>query len=85
MSDSPTWNDVEREQTGVQLFLPLSAARSLRTALPRMLELVDGGGARNPEDRQRRRDTHDALSALAGALDQSLRPLDPLEAAPQGE
>jgi hypothetical protein len=81
MSQSPTWNDVEREESGVQVVLPLSAARSLRTALPRLLELVDNGGARSPKDRQRRRDTHVALGVLADALDQSLRPLDPLEAA----
>jgi hypothetical protein len=74
----PTWNDVEREEAGVQVFLPLSAARSLRAALPRLLELVEDGGARTPADRQRRRDTHAALGALVGALDASLRPLDPL-------
>jgi hypothetical protein len=83
MSQSPTWNDVEREESGVQLVLPLSAARSLRTALPRLLEQIDGAGARNPEDRERRRDLHLALEALAGALDQQLQPLDPLEGPPQ--
>jgi hypothetical protein len=79
VSQSPTWNDVEREESGVLVVLPLSAARSLRTALPRLLELVENGGARSPADRQHRRDTHLALKALAGALDQSLRPLDPLD------
>jgi hypothetical protein len=81
MSQSPTWNDVEREESGVPLVLPLSAARSLRTALPQLLELVDSGGARSPGERQLRRDTHMALGALSDALDQSLRRLDPLEAA----
>jgi hypothetical protein len=81
MTQVPTWNDVEREEAGVQVVLPLSAARSLRTALPRLLELVDERGARSPEERQRRRDTHAALGALVGALDASLRPLDPLEGA----
>ena len=85
MSESPTWNDLEREESGVHLVLPLSAARSLRSALPRLLELVDNGGARHPEDRQRRRDTHVALGALAGALDLSLRPLDPLEASEESQ
>lgn len=79
MTHVPTWNDVEREEAGVQVLLPLSAARSLRTALPRLLELVDDRGARSPQDRERRRDTHAALGTLAGALDASLRPLDPLE------
>jgi hypothetical protein len=79
MSQSPTWNDLEREEAGVQLVLPMSAARSLRTALPRLLDLVHDYAARSPEDRQLRRDTHIALGALAGALDASLRPLDPLE------
>ena len=84
MSDSPTWNDVQREEAGVQLTLPLSAARSLRTALPRLGELVDDHGARSPEDRQRRRDTQLALATLAGVLDESLRPLDPLDAPATG-
>ena len=80
MSDAPTWNDVEREEAGVQLTLPLSSAQSLRAVLPRLRQLLESRGARTPEARQRRRDTQLALATLAGALDESLRPQDPLEA-----
>ena len=80
MSDAPTWNDVEREEAGVQLTLPLSTAQSLRAVLPRLRQLLESRGARTPEARQRRRDTQLALATLAGALDESLRPLDALEA-----
>jgi hypothetical protein len=75
----PTWNDLEREETGVPLVLPMSAARGLRTAIPRLLHTLDDLGARSPEDRQRRRETHAALVALASALEDALRALDPLE------
>ena len=75
----PTWNDLEREETGVQLVLPMSSARVLRTMLPRLVRLLDDRGARSPEDRQRRRETHAALEALASALEDALRTLDPLE------
>jgi hypothetical protein len=80
VSDAPTWNDVEREEAGVQLTLPLSSAQSLRAVLPRLRQLLESRGARTPEARQRRRDTQLALATLAGALDESLRPQDPLEA-----
>ena len=84
MSDAPTWNDVEREEAGVQLTLPLSAARSLRAVLPRLRQLLESRGARTPEDRQRQRDSQLALATLAGVLDESLRPLDPLDAPATG-
>ena len=84
MSEAPTWNDVEREETGVQISLSLSAARSLRAVMPRVRELLDDRGARSPEDRQRRRDIQLALTTLAGALDESLRPLDALDAPATG-
>ena len=84
MSGAPTWNDVAREEAGVQLSLPLSAARRLRAVLPRLEKLMDDRRARSPEDRQRRRDTQLALTTLAGALDESLRPLDPLDAPATG-
>ena len=84
MSELPTWNDVEREEAGVQLTLPLSAARSLRAALPRLGELAGHRGARTPEDRQSRRDAQLALATLAGALDECLRPLDPPDAPASG-
>jgi hypothetical protein len=84
VSEGPTWNDVEREEAGVQVSLSLSAARSLRAVMPRVRELLDDRGARSPEDRQRRRDIQLALATLAGALDESLRPLDALDAPATG-
>ena len=84
MSEAPTWNDVEREEAGVQLSLPLSAARRLRAVLPRLERLMDDRRARSPEDRQRRRETQRALTTLACALDESLRPLDPVDVPASG-
>ena len=80
MSEAPTWNDVEREEAGVQISLPLSSARRLRAVLPRLGALLDDHRARSPEDRHRQRETQLALVTLASALDESLRPLDALDA-----
>ena len=41
VTPSPTWKGVEREQAGVQVGLPLSVPRSLRTTLPRLLQVLD--------------------------------------------
>ena len=80
MSDLPTWNDVEREEAGVQLPQPRQGGPQAARCTQRQGELAGHRGARTPEDRQRRRDSQVALATLAGALDESLRPLDPLEA-----
>jgi hypothetical protein len=47
MSQSPNWNDIEREEAGIHLVLPLSVVRSLSTALPRV-ELAHKRAARSP-------------------------------------
>jgi hypothetical protein len=83
MNRPPTWNDVEREHIELQFVLPMGAARCLRSALPRLLQTLDELGARNPEDRQYRREAYAALEALGAALETSLRPLDAPRATPQ--
>jgi hypothetical protein len=76
MSEALTWTDTEHEQTDIELVLSVSHALALRAALPRLLQARDEANARTPEDRERQRQAHTAISALLERLTDSLRPFD---------
>jgi hypothetical protein len=71
-----SWNDVEHEQTDVQIQVTVSVALALKALLPGLLQLVDEASARGPEDRERRRQTRVALEALMAGLRESIRHFD---------
>jgi hypothetical protein len=76
MSEPPTWTDVEHEQTDIVVVLSVSEALALKGALPRLLQVLDNGHARTPDDRERQRQAHAAISMLVGRLRDGLRPFD---------
>jgi len=81
MSESPTWNDVEHDTTDVAVVLSVAEALALKAVLPDLLHHLDEGSARNPTDRDRRRQAHEALATLGARLQESLRPFDAPQAA----
>jgi len=76
MSEPSTWTDIEHQQTDITVVLPVSEALCLKAALPQIVRLLDDAGARNAEERDRRREVHAALEALAARLRDGLRPFD---------
>jgi len=76
MRESPTWTDVEHDKTDITVVLSVAEALALKAVLPDLLHHLDEGSARNPTDRDRRRQAHEALTMLAARLQESLRPFD---------
>ncbi len=81
MSESPTWTDVEHDKTDITVVLSVAEALALKAVLPHLLDLLDEGSARNPTDRDRRRQAQEAISTLGARLQESLRPFDVPETA----
>jgi hypothetical protein len=76
MSDYPTWSDVEHKQTDITVVLPVADALRLKAVLPQLLSLLDQVPARQPAERDQRRQTQAALEGLLGCLTEGLHAFD---------
>jgi len=76
MREPPTWTDVEHDTTDIAVLMSVAEALALKAVLPELLHHLDEGSARNPTDHDRRRQAHEALTALGSRLQERLRPFD---------